>query len=264
MLVQPGRQVLGPPPPLAVLGQQRDGEHRDVLRGHHEHAVMRSPHLDQRGVLPVGRLRSRHPGVDRQQRGPGHAVLEPGPRGLPQRARTVRQPLGEPAGPLPEGQDLIPRQGEPGADHNPSLPDGPVTGQASAGRVAGETATPARAFGAIFRKRLFGRQASVPWFAADVAPGSCGAMPGGREGEWADGGSALRPARAADAPAVAAGRPAGRPGRGRLAARAVGRAGRSRRPGHAGLLLGGAGRQPGRGARQAGGAGREAVPAVPR
>ena len=69
---------------------------------------------------------------------------------------------------------------------------------------------------------------------------------------------------AAGAQAVAAGRPAGRPGRGRLAARSVGRAGRSRWPGHAGLLLGGAGRQPGAGARKAGGAGREAVPAVPR
>ena len=68
----------------------------------------RGPHSwASAGVLPRRRPDVLDPRVERQQRRPRHAVLQPGPRGAPQRVRARRRPLLEPADPSPEGQDLF-------------------------------------------------------------------------------------------------------------------------------------------------------------
>ena len=61
---------------------------------------------------PSRRLGSLDAGVDRQERGPGHAVLEPGPRRQPGATAAAREPLVEGADVPSERQDLLPGEVE--------------------------------------------------------------------------------------------------------------------------------------------------------
>jgi hypothetical protein len=55
--------------------------------------------------------------MDGQQRGVGHAALQPRPGRPPERAPSARETLVEPAGLPPERQDLRPRQVKPSLGH---------------------------------------------------------------------------------------------------------------------------------------------------
>lgn len=104
--------VLGPPPPLLVVGMYADREEGPVAGGDRVHVVPRPPELDQRGVRPRGRLGSLHASVDGEQRGSRHAVLQARPGGLPKRVRSGRKPSVERASAATEGEDLRPREME--------------------------------------------------------------------------------------------------------------------------------------------------------
>ncbi len=118
---QGGRELLGgsdgPLAPLGVVRQDAQGKDREVGLGDDEHAVTRTPYLDKRRILPCGGAGALDARMDRQQRGPRHAVLQPRPRGSPQRGRSRGQPLVERADASSERQDLRPRQLEPGGGH---------------------------------------------------------------------------------------------------------------------------------------------------
>ena len=66
---------------------------RAVTGRDHVRAEPRTPDLDQRGVLPGGRLGSLDTRVDREERGAGHAVLEARPRGTTEGIRAEWQSL---------------------------------------------------------------------------------------------------------------------------------------------------------------------------
>ena len=62
------------------------------------------------GSSQVDGLGAGHPGMDRQQRRPWHAVLQPRPRRATKRFRPGRQPLVERADPPPKRKDLLARE----------------------------------------------------------------------------------------------------------------------------------------------------------
>jgi hypothetical protein len=55
--------------------------------------------------------------VDGKKRGAGHAVLQARPRRTTERALSAREPSVERADPPPEGEDVRPRDIEPGPCH---------------------------------------------------------------------------------------------------------------------------------------------------
>ena len=130
--VQAAGDVLRPVPALRVIGQRPEGEDGHVPGGDHKDAVPRPPQLNQRGVLPGAGIGSRHARMDGQQRGAGHAVLQPGPGGPPQGIRPAGTADVQAAGVAPEGQDLGAGQVKPGVGHvgksppAPSMPKGPA------------------------------------------------------------------------------------------------------------------------------------------
>jgi hypothetical protein len=93
-------------------------EDRTVACGHDVRAEPWAPELDERRVLPAGRLSPVDTRVDRQQRGSRHAVLEPGARRTPQRPRAAWQPLVERPNPPSEREDLrrVKSRGAPTSD----------------------------------------------------------------------------------------------------------------------------------------------------
>ena len=95
---EPVRQLLRIPTSGTIVGQPPKGEHRSVAFGDHVRAEPWPPQLHQRRVLPAARLGTLDTGMDRQERGPRHAVLQAGPRRGPQRVRTRRESLIEAAG----------------------------------------------------------------------------------------------------------------------------------------------------------------------
>src|SRR5581483_5289426 len=113
-LAQPRSKILRTSPATFVVRVSADSEHSVVARRDDVHAEPRPPDLDERGILPRRRARPLDTGVDREQRGPRHAVLQTRPRRLPKRAGAGRKPLVE-AGDAPaEGEDLRARQLEQG------------------------------------------------------------------------------------------------------------------------------------------------------
>ena len=122
--VQPGGQVLGSPPPLRIVGESPQREHRKVAGRDDVCAVARPPDLDVRGIAPAGRVRAFDPGMHRQQRGARHAVLEARPGRLSERVASGWKPLVERADAPPEAEDLLPGQDEPRAHRlNPTTRD---------------------------------------------------------------------------------------------------------------------------------------------
>ena len=102
---------------LAAVRQPAEREHGQVARRDHVGVVPRSPHLHERGILPGGRHGALHPRMDRQERGPRHAVLQAGPRRPAQRASAPWQPLIERSDAPPERQDLRSRDLQPLSAH---------------------------------------------------------------------------------------------------------------------------------------------------
>jgi hypothetical protein len=84
-----------------------------VARGDDEDVVSRPPDLDEGWVLPCRWPCSLHASVNRQKRGPGHAVLQARPRHPPQRRPSPREPLVKGADAPAVRQDLRPREVEP-------------------------------------------------------------------------------------------------------------------------------------------------------
>jgi hypothetical protein len=83
--MQAGGQVFRPAPAVDVVGEPPEREHGKVARGDDEDAEPRPPQLDQGRVLPRRGVGPLDAGVDRQQGGAWHAVLQPRPRGTPKR-----------------------------------------------------------------------------------------------------------------------------------------------------------------------------------
>ena len=129
----PGLAVGHPPPPRcacrraarssatrrapAFVRQPPEREDREIARRDDVRVVPRSPELDERRILPGGRLGPLDARVDREERGSGHAVLQAGPRRTPERAPSAREPLVERADVPPEREDLRPREVEPRRRH---------------------------------------------------------------------------------------------------------------------------------------------------
>ena len=111
-LVEASGRVFGSPQGLGVVRQPPEREHGPILRRDHVGAESRPPQLHQRRVLPGGRSGPLDAGVDRQHRGPGHAVLQSRPRRPPQGPGAWREPLVECANPPPEREDLRPGEDE--------------------------------------------------------------------------------------------------------------------------------------------------------
>ena len=113
------------PPPAA--GPWRRPASCRARRRRRSHAattntLYRGPHsCTSDGSAQVAGSVARDPGVDRQHRRPGHAVLQPRPGRPLQRGRPRRKPLVERADLPPERQNLRSREVEPcrGASHDP-------------------------------------------------------------------------------------------------------------------------------------------------
>jgi len=93
--VQPSRRFLSEPPAFIVSGEPPEGEDGDIACRHDVRAEPRPPELDERSILPGGRLGSLDARMDRQERRSRHAVLQAGPRRKPQGALARRQALVE-------------------------------------------------------------------------------------------------------------------------------------------------------------------------
>ena len=106
--VQASGGVLGATQALGVGGQATEREDRSITRGDDVRAEPRPPHLDERRVLPGRRLGPRDAGVDRENCGARHAVLQAGPRCALERGSARRQPLVERSRPASVRQYLRP------------------------------------------------------------------------------------------------------------------------------------------------------------
>src|SRR4029450_13380986 len=91
--MQTSRDLLGPLPTGRIVRQPPEREERAVAGRHDIRAEPRAPDLDERRILPAGRVRPLDPRVDREERSPRHAVLQARPRLAPERARAARKPL---------------------------------------------------------------------------------------------------------------------------------------------------------------------------
>ena len=116
----PDRAFQGGP----VVWKPTEREDGAVSRGNHIGAVSRPPDLDELGILPRRWLRSGHARMDREDRGPGHAVLEPDPRGRPKAGRARREPLVEGTHRPSVVEDLVAGQAQRMRGHPPTLPAG--------------------------------------------------------------------------------------------------------------------------------------------
>src|SRR5207244_6380686 len=119
-------ELLRPLPAAGVVRQPREREDRVVACRHDVGAEPRAPNLDERRMLPAGRMSALHPRVDREERGPGHAVLQAGPRGAAQGTGPGWKPLVERADAPPEAEYLGAGEIERRPRHRPQTirPDG--------------------------------------------------------------------------------------------------------------------------------------------
>ncbi len=108
--LQPSGDLLCALPRPGFVWEPAEGKDREIALGHDIDAEPGAPDLDQRRILPTSWFRSGHARMNREQRGPRHAVLQAGPRGTPQRATAVRQPRLERLRLSPKGENL--RTGE--------------------------------------------------------------------------------------------------------------------------------------------------------
>ena len=111
--VQAGGEILGHPPAGLIVGEPPEREDRVVARVDGVRTEPRAPELDERRILPAGRVSPLDACVDREDRGARHAVLQARPRRTPERARAGWEPLVERADVPPEREDLRPREVEP-------------------------------------------------------------------------------------------------------------------------------------------------------
>jgi hypothetical protein len=111
--VQADGLVFREPPAFRIERQPPEREEREVACCDHIRVVPMPPELDERGVLPGGRFGPLDAGMDREERGSGHAVLQARLRRTAEQARSAGEPLVERADVSAERQDLHPRQVEP-------------------------------------------------------------------------------------------------------------------------------------------------------
>ncbi len=117
--VQTGGQFLRPPQAGRIVRQPPQREDTEVASRDDVGVEPRPPELDQRWVVPRGRQGSLDARVDREQRRPGHAVLQARPRRAPERPPAARQPRIEFADAPPEPKDPRSREVEPRGRHRP-------------------------------------------------------------------------------------------------------------------------------------------------
>ena len=98
--VQSGGHVLGALPALRIVRQPPEREHGEIALRDHVDLVPRAPELDERRVGPAHGRGPLDPRVNRQERGPRHAVLQARPRRKSQlsaargeAARRARRPV---------------------------------------------------------------------------------------------------------------------------------------------------------------------------
>ena len=101
-------RVLGEPAAFAGVREPAEREHASIPGRDHERAEAGTPQLHEGWILPRRRAGPIDTRMDREQRRPGHAVLEPGPGGAPQRVGAGREPLDERADSLAVREDLRP------------------------------------------------------------------------------------------------------------------------------------------------------------
>ena len=110
--VQASGRVLGAMPGLGGGGQPTEREDRPITRGDDVSVEPRPPQLDERRVLPRGRLGPRNASVNRENCGARHAVLQARPRRALERGSARRQPLVERSRPASVRQYLRPGEVE--------------------------------------------------------------------------------------------------------------------------------------------------------
>ena len=115
--MQASGQVLGDLPGTGIVRQPPEREDREIARRDDVRVVTRPPQLDERWVVPRGRLGPLDTRMDREERSSGHAVLQAGPRRTPERASSAWEPLVERADVPSEREDLRPREVEPRRRH---------------------------------------------------------------------------------------------------------------------------------------------------
>ena len=115
--LQASGQIQRPSADLAAVREPAEREHGEIARRDDVHVVPRSPHLHERGVSPDGRAGTFHARVEGQQRRAGHAVLNTGPGGAPQRRSSSWQPLIERSDASSKREDLRSRKPESRSHH---------------------------------------------------------------------------------------------------------------------------------------------------
>ena len=117
-----GRAIGRPCPAPSAAPSDRPAAVRartsQIARRDHVDLVPRAPELDERRLVPDHRVGALDPRVDRQHRGPRHAVLQARPGRLAERMLPGGEPLVDRADPPPEGEDLRPGERETGAHHH--------------------------------------------------------------------------------------------------------------------------------------------------
>ena len=80
--MQAGGGVVGSGTAAGIFGQAAEGENGEILQRHDIVTESRPPNLHQRRMLPHSWVRVPDAGMDGEQRGTGHGVLQACPRGL--------------------------------------------------------------------------------------------------------------------------------------------------------------------------------------
>jgi hypothetical protein len=106
--VQTDRGLLRPSPAARVVRQPREREDSMVPRRHDVGAETRARELNERGILPDGRVGTFDTRVNRKERSAGHAVLQARPCRAPERTGAAREPLVERTDVPPKREDLRP------------------------------------------------------------------------------------------------------------------------------------------------------------
>src|SRR5262249_648386 len=110
-------QVLRNPPHAGVVRQPPKREDGKVTSRHDIYVVPRPPELDERGGFPTGCPGSPDARMDREERRPGHAILQTGPRCPRQGAHPAGEPLVKSADAPSEREDLRPSKDQARTGH---------------------------------------------------------------------------------------------------------------------------------------------------
>jgi len=115
--IEPAGEIVGAATAQVVVGEATEGEDGQVLRGDDVRAEPRTPELGERRIRPGVRCRPVDAGVDREDGGPRHTVLQARPGGAPERRGARRQPLVQRPDAPSVPEDLFTGELEPGNRH---------------------------------------------------------------------------------------------------------------------------------------------------